>query len=115
VGWRMLDRFMFALHTSTALTFHFRLCSCNSLSLSPLVHCSMSRVQNVGGIHFDAAFANLRAGGRIAVCGAISNYNLGKVSCCVFLIPRLLTSQREHLVHTICRHGALLAAPGVYT
>jgi NADPH-dependent curcumin reductase CurA len=27
-------------------------------------------------MHFDAAFASLRTGGRIAVCGAISNYNL---------------------------------------
>ena len=32
--------------------------------------------ENVGGIHFDAAFASLRQGGRIAVCGAISQYNL---------------------------------------
>lgn len=31
--------------------------------------------ENVGGIHFDAAFASLRSGGRIAVCGAISEYN----------------------------------------
>lgn len=31
--------------------------------------------ENVGGIHFDAAFATLRPGGRVAVCGAISEYN----------------------------------------
>jgi len=31
--------------------------------------------ENVGGIHFDAAFASLRPGGRIAVCGAIGEYN----------------------------------------
>ena len=31
--------------------------------------------ENVGGIHFEAAMANLRAGGRVAVCGAISEYN----------------------------------------
>lgn len=31
--------------------------------------------ENVGGIHFDAAFAALRPYGRIAVCGCISGYN----------------------------------------
>lgn len=35
--------------------------------------------ENVGGMHFDAAFASLKAGGRIAVCGAISEYNNSKV------------------------------------
>jgi NADPH-dependent curcumin reductase CurA len=34
--------------------------------------------ENVGGIHFDAAFASLRQGGRIAVCGGISQYNESK-------------------------------------
>ena len=31
--------------------------------------------ENVGGYHFDAAFDSLRAHGRIAVCGGISQYN----------------------------------------
>jgi NADPH-dependent curcumin reductase CurA len=31
--------------------------------------------ENVGGMHFDAAFASLRPHGRIAVCGGISQYN----------------------------------------
>jgi len=31
--------------------------------------------ENVGGFHFDAAFASLGRGGRIAVCGGISQYN----------------------------------------
>jgi len=31
--------------------------------------------ENVGGIHFNAAFRLLKRGGRVAVCGAISNYN----------------------------------------
>eukprot|EP00602_Paraphysomonas_sp_CaronLab_P010703 CAMPEP_0185039032 /NCGR_PEP_ID=MMETSP1103-20130426/35443_1 /TAXON_ID=36769 /ORGANISM="Paraphysomonas bandaiensis, Strain Caron Lab Isolate" /LENGTH=345 /DNA_ID=CAMNT_0027577761 /DNA_START=19 /DNA_END=1053 /DNA_ORIENTATION=- len=31
--------------------------------------------ENVGGIHFDAAFSTLRTKGRIAVCGGISEYN----------------------------------------
>lgn len=31
--------------------------------------------ENVGGIHFDAAFACLRKFGRVACCGVISNYN----------------------------------------
>eukprot|EP00906_Rhabdomonas_costata_P011425 RCo016283 len=30
---------------------------------------------NVGGYHFEAAFESLRPGGRIAVCGGISQYN----------------------------------------
>jgi len=33
--------------------------------------------ENVGGIHFDAAFRSMKAGGRIAVCGCISQYNSG--------------------------------------
>ena len=31
--------------------------------------------ENVGGMHFEAAFQSLRAHGRIAVCGGISQYN----------------------------------------
>ena len=31
--------------------------------------------ENVGGMHFDAAFASLRPHGRIAICGGISQYN----------------------------------------
>mmetsp|Transcript_3470 Transcript_3470/g.9400 ORF Transcript_3470/g.9400 Transcript_3470/m.9400 type:complete len:347 (-) Transcript_3470:135-1175(-) len=31
--------------------------------------------ENVGGFQFDAAFSALKPGGRIAVCGQISNYN----------------------------------------
>lgn len=31
--------------------------------------------ENVGGIHFEAAFESLRPHGRIAVCGGISEYN----------------------------------------
>ena len=31
--------------------------------------------ENVGGAHFEAAFNCLGAGGRLAVCGAISQYN----------------------------------------
>jgi NADPH-dependent curcumin reductase CurA len=31
--------------------------------------------ENVGGMHFEAAFRSLRFRGRIAVCGAISSYN----------------------------------------
>ena len=33
---------------------------------------------NVGGSHFEAAFQSLRKGGRIAVCGGISQYNQDK-------------------------------------
>lgn len=31
--------------------------------------------ENVGGMHFEAAFESLRPHGRIAVCGGISQYN----------------------------------------
>jgi NADPH-dependent curcumin reductase CurA len=34
--------------------------------------------ENVGGMHFDAAYASLRPHGRIAVCGGISQYNEAK-------------------------------------
>jgi NADPH-dependent curcumin reductase CurA len=35
----------------------------------------INTLQNVGGMHFDAAFASLRQHGRIAVCGTISQYH----------------------------------------
>lgn len=35
--------------------------------------------ENVGGIHFDAAFDSLRPFGRIAVCGLVSQYNKGAI------------------------------------
>lgn len=34
--------------------------------------------ENVGGMHFEAAFASLKPRGRIAVCGTISGYNENK-------------------------------------
>eukprot|EP01062_Namystynia_karyoxenos_P074010 TRINITY_DN70821_c0_g1_i1.p1 TRINITY_DN70821_c0_g1~~TRINITY_DN70821_c0_g1_i1.p1 ORF type:complete len:531 (+),score=206.89 TRINITY_DN70821_c0_g1_i1:92-1594(+) len=34
--------------------------------------------ENVGGAHFEAAFRALKAGGRIAICGCISEYNKAK-------------------------------------
>jgi NADPH-dependent curcumin reductase CurA len=36
--------------------------------------------ENVGGDHFAAAMANLREKGRVAVCGAISRYNITETS-----------------------------------
>jgi NADPH-dependent curcumin reductase CurA len=33
--------------------------------------------ENVGGMHFEAAMSCLKMGGRVAVCGTISNYNDG--------------------------------------
>lgn len=35
--------------------------------------------ENVGGSHFDAGFETLATGGRIAVCGGISQYNDAQV------------------------------------
>lgn len=34
--------------------------------------------ENVGGMHFEAAMSCLKIGGRVAVCGTISNYNDGR-------------------------------------
>lgn len=55
--------------------------------------------ENVGGIHFDASFRTLRTGGRIAVCGAISQYNtpgagLGGAGNNINIGSMIYTSQR---------------------
>jgi len=53
--------------------------------------------ENVGGIHFDAAFASLRTKGRIAVCGSISNYNTApgaQVGNVVNISAMIYTQQR---------------------
>ena len=51
--------------------------------------------ESVGGMHFEAAFASLRTGGRIAVCGEIAEYsaehpNLSSIS----LMNMIYTNQR---------------------
>jgi NADPH-dependent curcumin reductase CurA len=48
----------------------------NITTASDLLHCKP--LQNVGGYHFDAAYASLKSHGRIAMCGAISQYNSAK-------------------------------------
>ena len=51
--------------------------------------------ENVGGVHFDAAFEILRAGGRIAICGGISEYNnSARSGNNVDLMKMIYTAQR---------------------
>jgi NADPH-dependent curcumin reductase CurA len=51
--------------------------------------------ENVGGIHFDAALALLKTGGRIAVCGAISEYNnKSPVGNKINIMQMIYTAQR---------------------
>jgi NADPH-dependent curcumin reductase CurA len=51
--------------------------------------------ENVGGMHFDAAFSSLKTGGRIAICGAISEYNNLKPSGNTIDITKMIyTAQR---------------------
>jgi NADPH-dependent curcumin reductase len=50
-------------------------------------------VQNVGGMHFDAAYASLKQHGRIAVCGTISHYHSAKPEQLTF-DPKALIWQR---------------------
>lgn len=50
---------------------------------------------NVGGMHFEAAFDSLRQHGRIAVCGGISNYNSANPPpCAIDPIKMIYSHQR---------------------
>lgn len=63
--------------------------------VSDLLYCSLAKIlQNVGGIHFDAAFNLLRTGGRIAVCGAISHLTVASASNMVNIGNMISSSQR---------------------
>merc|ERR1719253_30111 len=50
--------------------------------------------ENVGGIHFEAAFNNLRAHGRIAICGMISQYHDANPTNTVNLMKTVYNFQR---------------------
>lgn len=51
--------------------------------------------ENVGGMHFEAAMSLLKPGGRVAVCGQISEYNSLKPQPCFFYPMQMIyTSQR---------------------
>jgi len=59
--------------------------------------------ENVGGIHFEAAMANLRQGGRVAVCGTISSYNEAT--------PQYTKLNLSQLIYTRQRIEGFLASP----
>ena len=63
--------------------------------------------ENVGGIHFEAAMANLRAGGRVAVCGAISEYNQAAP-------PQLAIKNVANLIYKAQRVEGFLCVPWLY-
>jgi len=48
--------------------------------------------ENVGGMHFEAAMATLRTGGRVAVCGQIAEYNSLKPELCTFQPMKMIYS-----------------------
>jgi len=51
--------------------------------------------ENVGGIHFDAAFATLRSRGRIALCGGISEYNNSAPTPTTFQPLKMIYTQQR--------------------
>jgi len=59
--------------------------------------------ENVGGIHFDAAYASLRPHGRIAVCGGISQYNEAS--------PTLNSINPMQMVYTFQRIEGFVCSP----
>jgi NADPH-dependent curcumin reductase CurA len=59
--------------------------------------------ENVGGIHFEAAFQSLRPGGRIAVCGFISEYNND--------IPNLSSFNPMNMIYTHQRIEGFVCIP----
>lgn len=65
--------------------------------------CVLRYFENVGGFHFDAALASLRSGGRIAVCGGISEYNVGE--------PELHSFNPMSMVYTAQRIEGFLCGP----
>lgn len=58
--------------------------------------------ENVGGMHFDAAFASLRPHGRIAVCGGISQYNS---------VPELNSINPLQMIYTFQRIEGFVCMP----
>jgi NADPH-dependent curcumin reductase CurA len=53
--------------------------------------CAIRRYfENVGGMHFEAALSCLKVGGRVAVCGTISNYNEAKPQGCNIHVSNLI-------------------------
>lgn len=59
--------------------------------------------ENVGGIHFDAAFSSLRVGGRIAICGFIAEYNNG--------VPNLTKINPMDMIYTQQRIEGFVCTP----
>ena len=59
--------------------------------------------ENVGGYFFNAAFDSLRPRGRIALCGAISEYNTSS--------PPTVTFNQMKMVYTFQRIEGFMCAP----
>jgi len=59
--------------------------------------------ENVGGMHFGAAFNALRVGGRIAVCGQISEYNAR--------IPNTVNINPMKMIYSFQRIEGFMCAP----
>lgn len=57
---------------------------------------------NVGSMHFEAAFDSLRPHGRIAVCGGISNYNLAKPPTCA-IDPMAMIYSFQRIEGFVCQ------------
>lgn len=57
--------------------------------------------ENVGGMHFEAAFESLRARGRIAVCGGISTYN-DATSAPVQINPLAMIYSHQRIEGFVC-------------
>jgi NADPH-dependent curcumin reductase CurA len=51
--------------------------------------------ENVGGIHLEAAMDLLRSGGRVAVCGQISNYNSPAPELSKINLMKMIYSQQR--------------------
>ena len=57
--------------------------------------------ENVGGMHFEAAMSCLKIGGRVAVCGTISNYNDGKPEPAAIHISNMIY-QNQRIEGFVC-------------
>lgn len=57
--------------------------------------------ENVGGMHFEAAFESLRARGRIAVCGGISMYNDATITP-VQINPMAMVYSHQRIEGFVC-------------
>ncbi len=73
--------------------------------------------ENVGGMTFDAVFQCLRAGGRAAICGAISQYNASgageapnqiNIASMIYTCQRIQVSFSLFFLHFFCSNSAMI-------